>query len=185
VPPLHIVAVWAGTTGVGSNVTVTVKVPPVQLPETGVTVYVAVCTVFVVLDSVPEIFVAPLPEAPPENPVPDGADQLYVVLDGTIPSVPLTGVTVNADLLHTVVVIAFMDGIGFTVTVTVNVAPTQEPASPEVGVTVYVAVATLLVVLVSVPEIFEAPLPEVPPVNPLPEGADQLYFVPDGMIVVG
>jgi hypothetical protein len=29
-----------------------------------------------------------------------------------------------------------MTGLGFTVTVTVNVDPTQEPAAPEVGVTV-------------------------------------------------
>jgi hypothetical protein len=174
VPPLQIVAVWAGTTGVGFKVTVTVKVPPVQVPETGVTVYVAVCTVLVVLFNVPVICKAPLPVAPPENPDPDGAGQLYVVLDGTIPLVPLAGVTVNPVLLHTVVVIAFMDGTGFTVTVTVKDAPTQKPSDPEVGVNVYVAVTALLVVLVSVPEIFEAPLPEVPPVNPVPEGDDQL-----------
>jgi hypothetical protein len=88
------------------------------------------------LFSVPEIFEAPLPVPPPVNPVPDGADQLYVVPDGTTPLVPLAGVTVNPVPPHVVVVIAFMDGIGFTVTVTVNVDPTQEPASPEVGVTV-------------------------------------------------
>jgi hypothetical protein len=48
----------------------------------------------------------------------------------------LTGVTENPVPPHVVVVIAFMAGIGFTVTVTVNVNPAQEPASPEVGVTV-------------------------------------------------
>ena len=50
--------------------------------------------------------------------------------------VPLAGVTENPVPPHVVVVIAFMAGIGFTVTVTVNVNPAQEPASPEVGVTV-------------------------------------------------
>jgi len=74
--PLHVVAVIAFMDGVGSNVTVTVKVPPWQLPESGVTVYVAVWTVLVVLFNVPVICVAPLPVAPPVNPVPDGAGQL-------------------------------------------------------------------------------------------------------------
>lgn len=38
------------------------------------------------------------------------------------------------------------------VTVMVKVDPTQLPASPEVGVTVYVAVCAVLVVLIRVPE---------------------------------
>jgi hypothetical protein len=54
-------------------------------------------------------------------------------LDGTIPSVPLTGVTVNPVSLHTVVVIAFIDGVGFNVTVKVKSFPWQ---LPESGVTV-------------------------------------------------
>jgi len=87
----------------------------------------------VVLFSVPEISVAPLPEAPPVNPVPDGADQLYVVPEGTIPLVPSTGVTVNPFPLHVVAVIAFTDGVGFNVTVTVKALPVQ---LPETGVTV-------------------------------------------------
>ena len=41
-------------------------------------------------------------------------------------------------------------GIGFTVIVTVNVAPTQFPAAPEVGVTVYTIVWAAFVVLTSV-----------------------------------
>jgi hypothetical protein len=51
--------------------------------------------------------------------------------------VPLAGVDVKATPLHTVLVIAVIEGLGFTVTVTVNVVPEQDP---EVGVTVYVAV---------------------------------------------
>lgn len=54
---------------------------------------------------------------------------------GTIPLVMLAGVTVNADSLQTVDVIAVIAGFGFTVTVTVNVGPVQVPAG-DVGVTV-------------------------------------------------
>jgi hypothetical protein len=62
---------------VAFKVMVTVKVDPVQLPEVGVTVYVAVCAVFVGLVSVPLIFDAPLPDVPPViPPVTDGAGQL-------------------------------------------------------------------------------------------------------------
>ena len=75
-----------------------------------------------------------LPEAPPViPPVTVGALQLYVVPAGTTPSVPFTGVTVNAVPLHTVAVIALIEGFGLTVTVTVNVLPTHVP---DVGVTV-------------------------------------------------
>ena len=43
-----------------------------------------------------------------------------------------------------------MVGLGFTVTVIVNVDPTQVPAAPDFGVTVYTTVCTVLLVLVSV-----------------------------------
>ena len=79
------------------------------------------------------MFAAPLPVAPPEKPVPEGAAQLKVVPDGTIPFVPLTGITVKPTPLHTVEVIAVIAGVGLIVTVTVKVAPAQ---LPEVGVTV-------------------------------------------------
>ena len=80
------------------------------------------------------MLVAPLPEAPPViPPVTDGALQLYVVPAGTTPLVPFIGVTVNATPLHTVAVIAVIEGCGVTVTVTVNVLPAQ---LPDVGVTV-------------------------------------------------
>ena len=88
---------------------------------------------FVVLVRVPLIFAAPLPVAPPVNPVPDGTAQLYVVPAGTVPLVPLTGVTINPTPLQTVVVMAVINGCGLTVTVTVKVAPVQ---LPESGVTV-------------------------------------------------
>ena len=77
---------------------------------------------------------APLPDAPPViPPVTAGADQLYVVPVGTTPLVLLTGVTVKAEPEQTNEVIAVIDGVGFTVTVTVNALPVQVP---EVGVTV-------------------------------------------------
>jgi hypothetical protein len=43
-----------------------------------------------------------------------------------------------------------MVAIGFTVTVTVKLEPTQLPSAPLVGVTVYTTVCTILVVFVSV-----------------------------------
>jgi hypothetical protein len=52
-----------------------------------------------------------------------------------LPLVP-EGLTVNAFPLQMVVSVFGITGIGFTVTVTVNVAPTQLPAAPDVGVTV-------------------------------------------------
>ena len=89
---------------------------------------------FVGFVNVPEILAAFNPEAPPViPPVTVGADQLYVVPDGTTPFVTLTGVDVKTTPLHTVLVIAVIAGFGFTVTVTVNVVPEQDP---EVGVTV-------------------------------------------------
>jgi hypothetical protein len=77
---------------------------------------------------------APVPEVPPVNPpVTVGADQLYVVPAGTTPLVPFTGVTENPVLPQVVAVMFVIAGVGFTVTVTVNVFPEQVP---EVGVTV-------------------------------------------------
>ena len=42
VPPLHISAVMSVIPGFGLTVTVTVNVEPIQVPDVGVTVYVAV-----------------------------------------------------------------------------------------------------------------------------------------------
>ena len=57
---------------------------------------------------------------------------------------------VNADPLHIVLVLFATTGVGFTVTVTVKLDPTQLPASPLVGVTVYTTVCAVFVVLVKV-----------------------------------
>jgi hypothetical protein len=47
--PLHVTVVISVTSGVGFNVTITVNAAPVQLPDNGVTLYVTVWVVFVLL----------------------------------------------------------------------------------------------------------------------------------------
>ena len=49
---------------------------------------------------------------------------------------PWLGVTVNKIPLQAVAVVFAIVALGFTVTVIVNVDPTQVPAAPLVGVTV-------------------------------------------------
>ena len=80
-----------------------------------------------------------------------GLAQVYLVFEGTIPSVLFTGAILNAVPLHTVCACAaVIVGCGFTSTDTVNAAPGQAPASPEIGDTVYVTVCGMLLVLTSV-----------------------------------
>ena len=77
--------------------TVTENKVPVQLPDEGVTIYVAVCAVVVGLSRVPLIEVCAVPDAPPVMPpVTVGALQLYVVPAGTP-----DGVTVKPTPMHT------------------------------------------------------------------------------------
>ena len=95
------------------------------------------------------MFTAFVPIVPPVNPpVTTGAPQLYKVPAGTTPFVPLVGVTVNNTPLQLTPVIAVTLAVGFKVTVKVNVEPTPQG---ELGVTTYVAVTVVLVVLVRVP----------------------------------
>ena len=68
VDPLQTLVVLFAMTGAGFTVTVTVNVLPGQLPEVGVTVYVAVRELLVVFTSVPLILEALFPAAPPERP---------------------------------------------------------------------------------------------------------------------
>ena len=59
--------------------------------------------------------------APPVNPpVTIGTDHVYNVPAGTMPLVPLVGVTLNATPLQLTVVIAVITAVGLIVTVTVN-----------------------------------------------------------------
>ena len=71
-------------------------------------------------------------------PVTTGTGQVYVVPVGTIVAAVgtlLTGVTAKRVPLQIVAVWAGISGLGLTVTVIVNVDPTQDPAAPDVGVT--------------------------------------------------
>ena len=109
-----------------------VNVLPVQLPEVGVTVYVAVPVLVVAFVKVWLMLLCPVACALPPVSDPagliEGAPHVYVVPAGTP-----EGVTLKAPPLHIVAVLFVIAGTGFTVIVTVNVLPAQ---LPEVGVTV-------------------------------------------------
>ena len=80
------------------------------------------------LVNVPLILVALVPVVPPVMPpVTLGADQLYNVPAGTIPSVRLVGVTLKRIPLHEVVVIVVTLATGLIVTVTVKLDPVHTP----------------------------------------------------------
>ena len=130
---LHVVVLWAARLGTGSTVTVTVKtVPVVQLPDVGVTLYVAVDTDVVVLVRVLVTVAVPVPpEAPPVRPVPSiGLAHVYVVPVGIVP----VGVYENATAEQVTPVCEVIVATGLTVILTVNVAPVHVPAG-ETGVT--------------------------------------------------
>ena len=133
----QIVAVWAGITGDGSTVTVTVNGTPGQLPAKGVTVYVSVADVLVVLFNVWLMAVTPVACALPPVIAPagvlTGVVHVYIVPAGTIVVGALSeGVTVNALPLQMVSAWLPISGVGSTVTITVNGAP----GHPEAGITV-------------------------------------------------
>jgi hypothetical protein len=143
--PLHVTVVIIVISAVGGNVTVNVKFVPTQPAAVlGVTVYVTVCVSFVRFSRLPNIVVTLfVADAPPVTvPVNVGTLQLYKLLIGTMPFVPLLGVTVNGTPLHVTVLIAVTSGVGFNVTITVNAAPTQ---LSDLGITVYVTVCTVFV----------------------------------------
>jgi hypothetical protein len=149
--PLQTTFVIKVTAGFGFTVTVTVKVLPEQLPDSGVTVYVAVAGALVMLVSVWLILTcgaacAPLPVIDASG-LRTGAPQVYVVPPGTVPSVPFAGAAVNVPSLQMDVAMLLIVGFGLTVMVTVKVLPVQLPV---IGVTVYVAVVGAFVMLVSV-----------------------------------
>jgi hypothetical protein len=176
--PLQIVAVCAATTGIGFTVTVIVKVAPGHPFALGVTVYTAVSGVVVLeLDKVWLIDVWPTACAvPPVTSAPmAGAVQVYVVPAGTP-----AGVVLKAAPLQIVAVCAATTGIGFTVTVTVNVAPGQPFA---LGVTVYTAVSGVVVLELDKVWLIDAwpTACAVPPVTSAPiVGAVQVYVIPTG-----
>ena len=129
----------------------------------------------------PLIFGCVIPAAPPVNPpLTLGALQLYTIPDGTIPFVPLIGLTVKATPLQLTELIAVITGVGLIVTVNTNDAPVH---APDTGVTVYVAICAIFVGFVRLPVISIAPVPLMPPViPPVTTGTLQLYNVPPGTI---
>ena len=91
------------------------------------------------------------------------------------PETPSTGATENASAEQTVAVFAATTGVGFIVTTTLKVEPTQVPL---VGVTTYVTEIAEVVVLVRVPLKLASFVPKAKPVIPVAAaGADQLYVV--------
>ena len=65
-----------------------------------------------------------------------GVDQVYVTGEGTIFPDPFVGVMLNG-LPEQIILVWFATyGIGFTMTVNVNVEPIHAPFTPEIGVTV-------------------------------------------------
>ena len=179
--PLQLTVVIALMTAVGLIVTVTVNAAPVQLPDNGVTEYVAICAIFVGFVKLPLMsmaFVALIPPVRP--PVTVGTLQLYNVPCGTIPSARFVGLTVNPTPLQVTVVRLLITAVGLIVIVNVNVDPVH---TPDNGVTVYVAVCVVFNGFVNVPLIFGCILPIAPPVNPpLTLGTLQLYTIPAGTI---
>ena len=108
------------------------KTSPTQLAAVGVTRYVAVTDAAEVLNNFPVILSNPVAwAAPPVNPDPAGAVQVYVVLKGTIPSVPLEGETVNVNPVQILVVIIPIEGLGITVTTSETTVPKHEPELGE------------------------------------------------------
>jgi hypothetical protein len=107
--------------------------------------------VLVGLNKLPLISARLVPLAPPVTPpVTSGTGQEYVVPAGTrVLGGVLTGFTLNAFPIQIAAVWLGITGLGLMVTVTVKGLPMQLPAAPDVGVTVYVAVCTVLVVLVN------------------------------------
>ena len=93
--------------------------------------------------SVPLMLDALVPAVPPENPDPEGADQLYVVPDGTTPLVTSAGDNVKAEALQVEAVIFVMEGVGFTVSVKVLPLLTHPLALETIIVPVYVIAAAL------------------------------------------
>ena len=91
----------------------------------------------------------------------------------------------NATLLHVLVVCDAMIAAGFTVTVTVNGVPVHVPVA-DVGVTLYVAVTALAVLLLRLSVRMLLAVPDVPPVRPVPRvGAAHAYVVLAGIVPDG
>lgn len=130
-------AVFNDATGFGFTLVTKVKVFPVQVPERLAMLNVAVCAMFVGLVNVCAIDDSVVPLVNPVSPpVTIGKPQEYCVPEGTIFPLPFAGEMLIVSPLQMVVVRFVTDGLGFTVTVRINVAPGQVTEIPETGVTV-------------------------------------------------
>ena len=173
VTPLQTVALKSLMVAIGLTVTTIVNGLDKPQPVVGVTIYVAVTAALLALVKISVKLFTPVNCAfPPLNPDPVGAVQVKVVPDGITPFTPSVGVILNEMPVQEVTVIAFIVATGNIVTVTEN----TEPTTPlDDGVTKYVAVLAMLVVLVRFPVILFTPVPcEKPPVNPIPVGVVQV-----------
>jgi hypothetical protein len=137
-------------TGFGFTVIVTLNGKPGQLLELrGVIVYSNVAATFVVFTRfTPLMLFAFVPATPPVIApvgVETGADQLYVVLTGTILPLLFDGKYANAESLQIVIEVSFKTGVGLIVTRTLNVSPGQDPAAPDKGRTLYTSVCATFV----------------------------------------
>jgi hypothetical protein len=143
----------AATDGLGLTVSVNVNVLVHvfgAVPDVAVTLNVAVTAELVVLVNVPDILLALVPADSPLRPEAVGADHVYTVPDGTVPSVPSAGANEKGASLHTVIVLLLIAGFGLTVTDNVNVLVHAFGAVPDIAVTLYVDVTEAFVVLVNV-----------------------------------
>ena len=154
----------AGIVAIGFTVIVTVNtVPNKQLPEVGVTTYVAVTADAVVFVSVLVTVAVPVPDAPPESAGSNvGAAHEYVVPAGIVP----VGVYENARAEQADPVCETIVATGLIVTVTVNTAPVVQ--LPDVGVTLYVAVDATDRLFARLSFNEALPVPDAPPVRPVP-----------------
>jgi hypothetical protein len=81
-----VLVLWDVRFAFGSTVTVTVNAVPVQLPEAGVTIYVAVVDTDTLLDRLSLNMLLPAPDAPPVRPAPSvGLLHEYVVPVAIVP----------------------------------------------------------------------------------------------------
>ena len=93
ITPLQVVVLIGVMDATGLIFIVTLNTVPIQLPEVGVSKYVAVTVELVVLFNSPLILLVPTAcDNPPVKPEPVGAVHVYVVPAGTIPLVTFIGV---------------------------------------------------------------------------------------------
>ena len=143
----------------------------------------AIFAVIVGFVKFPVILDVAVPVAPPViPPVTAGASHEYDITVGTIPSIPLTGVTVKPDPLHAETAIAVIAGVGLTVNVYVN----TEPAHPLAdGVIRYITSIGEEVVLINVSVIGSLVCPVTAELLiPATKARPQLYVVPVTALVI-